>query len=126
MYMLGYVDDIILTGNNPLAINQVVRNLSNTFDVQDIDSLSYFLGVEITYQNSDLILSQKKYIQELLHRAALSNAKPVSSPITTTTNLTLGDSKPFHDPVRYKQVVGDLQYVILSRPDITFAVNKVC
>ncbi|KAJ0702566.1 putative RNA-directed DNA polymerase [Helianthus annuus] len=56
----------------------------------------------------------------------LSSSKPVSSPITTTTNLHLGDSQPFDNPVKYRHIVGALQYVTLSRPDITFAVNKVC
>ncbi|KAJ9554160.1 hypothetical protein OSB04_018205 [Centaurea solstitialis] len=77
-------------------------------------------------QGPDMPLSQKKYILELLQRAGLSNAKPVSSPMTTTANLALGDSATFADPVKYRQIVGALQYVTLSRPDITFGVNKVC
>lgn len=46
--------------------------------------------------------------------------------MTTNANLHLGDSPIFDDPIRYRQLVGALQYVTLSRPDITFAVNKVC
>lgn len=126
LYMLVYVDDIILTGNNQQAIDQVIHKLSNMFAVQDMGSLSYFLGIEITHQNGDLNLSQKKYIQDIIGRAGLSHSKPVPSSITTSANLHLGDSSPFDDPVRYRQLVGALQYVTLSRPDITFAVNKVC
>jgi hypothetical protein len=126
LYMLVYVDDIILTGNNPTAIDHVVRNLSTMFAVQDMGKLSYFLGLEIVPRGKDILLSQKKYILELLQRAGLSQAKPVPSPITTTANLHLGDSSLFDNPVKYRQVVGALQYVTLSRPDITFAVNKVC
>lgn len=63
---------------------------------------------------------------DLLERTKLSKSKPVPSLITTTANLALGDSPPFHDPVQYRQLVGALQYVTLSRPDITYAVNKVC
>ncbi|KAJ0856319.1 putative RNA-directed DNA polymerase [Helianthus annuus] len=47
MYMLVYVDDIILTGNNNAAINKVVNSLSHTFAIQDIGPLSYFLGIEV-------------------------------------------------------------------------------
>ncbi|GJX46175.1 uncharacterized mitochondrial protein-like protein [Tanacetum coccineum] len=50
----------------------------------------------------------------------------VKTPITTTANLALGDSPLFEDPVRYRQIVGSLQYATLSRPDIAYAVNKVC
>ncbi|KAJ9550950.1 hypothetical protein OSB04_014995 [Centaurea solstitialis] len=94
--------------------------------IQDMGPLSYFLGVEVVRKASDIILSQRKYIHELLVRANLSHSKPVPSPCTTSANLSLGDSAPFDDPVKYRQMVGALQYVTLSRPDITFAVNKVC
>ena len=62
---------------------------------------------------------------DILARAGLSESKPVASPISSTAHLSLGDSSPFDSPVRYRQIVGALQYVTLSRPDITYAVNKV-
>ncbi|KAK1420567.1 hypothetical protein QVD17_22267 [Tagetes erecta] len=126
LYMLVYVDDIILTGNNPQAINHIVSSLHKTFAVKDMGNLSYFLGIEIIPSGNNIILSQRKYINELLDKANLSSAKPVPSPITTTANLAIRDSPLFPDPVKYRQIVGALQYVTLSRPDITFAVNKVC
>ncbi|KAD3067191.1 hypothetical protein E3N88_35071 [Mikania micrantha] len=126
LYMLVYVDDIILIGNDSQELDRVVQSLNRSFAVQDMGPLSYFLGIEILPQGLDLLLSQKKYILELLERAGLSKAKPVPSPITTTATLALGDSPPCADPVKYRQGVGALQYVTLSRPDITFAVNKVC
>lgn len=124
--MLVYVDDIILTGNNPDAIDRVVHSLGKSFAVQDLGPLSYFLGVEVQRHGRDILLSQRMYITDLLTRAKMSQSKPVPSPITTTANLALGDSPPFHDPALYRQIVGALQYVTLSRPDITYAVNKVC
>lgn len=93
--------------------------------IQDLGPLSYFLGIEVIRKNKDIIPSQKKYILEVLHRAILSHAKPVPSPITTTNNLSIGSSPLFNDPVKYHQLVGALQYVTLSRPDINFVVNKV-
>ncbi|KAD4584094.1 hypothetical protein E3N88_21695 [Mikania micrantha] len=117
---------LLISGNNDRAIDQVVKRLGATFSLQDMGPLSYFLGVEVVRQGSDIILSQRKYIQDILARANLLSAKPVPSPCTTTSSLSLGDSPAFSDPVRYRQLVGALQYVTLSRPDISFAVNKVC
>ncbi|KAD6795788.1 hypothetical protein E3N88_06684 [Mikania micrantha] len=88
--------------------------------------LSYFLGIEIIYKNQDILMSQQKYIFDLLQHAGLSKANPVDSPITTAANLALGDSSQCADPVKYRQIVGALQYATISHPDITFAVNKVC
>ncbi|GJZ32916.1 uncharacterized mitochondrial protein-like protein [Tanacetum coccineum] len=100
-------------GNNQTTIDHIIKNLSRTFAVKDMGYLSYFLGIEITPKDSDLHLSQKKYILEILEKAGLSQAKPVKTPITTTTNLALGDSPLFEDPVRYRQIVGSLQYATL-------------
>ncbi|KAJ0467966.1 putative RNA-directed DNA polymerase [Helianthus annuus] len=126
LYMLVYVDDIILTGNDSAAIDTIVRRLSHIFALQDLGKLSSFLGIEIVYRDRDIFLSQKKYILDLLHRANMSLAKPVPSPMTTSSNLSLSDSPPHDNPVQYRQMVGALQYVTLSRLDLAFAVNKVC
>ncbi|KAJ9547783.1 LOW QUALITY PROTEIN: hypothetical protein OSB04_020326 [Centaurea solstitialis] len=123
LYMLVYVDDIILTGNNQRAIDNIVHHLGRTFPIQDMGKLSYFLGIEI---GADILLSQQKYILELLQKAGLSDAKPVSSPIFTSVYLALNDISLFDNPVKYRQVVGALQYATLTRPDITYAINKVC
>ncbi|GJU67164.1 retrotransposon protein, putative, ty1-copia subclass [Tanacetum coccineum] len=90
----------------------------------DLGPLNYFLGIEIVPHVSDILLSQKKYILELLQSAGLSNCNLVSSPMVTSSSLSLDDSTAFSNPVKYRQVVGSLQYVTLSRPDIAFAVNK--
>ena len=105
--MLVYVDDIILTGNNSQAIDKVVNSLNQSFAVKDMGSLSYFLGLEVTKQGTDIVLSQRKYILEIL-RAGLSNAKPVSTPMTTNVNLAQDGSDVFDNPVKYRQVVGAL------------------
>nr|XP_043629864.1 receptor like protein kinase S.2-like [Erigeron canadensis] len=75
--------------------------------------LDYFLGLENVRRDKDIILSQQIYIRELLEKAGHSGSKP-------------NDSLIFFDPVKYRQLVGALQYATLSRLDITFAVNRVC
>ncbi|KAF5813031.1 putative RNA-directed DNA polymerase [Helianthus annuus] len=126
VYVLVYVDDIIVTGNNTTAINDVIATLGTSFAVKDLGDLHYFLGIEVIRHGSNLILSQRKYISDLIHKAGLSECKPVPSPMSTSQLLTLGDSQLLADPTKYRQIVGALQYASLSRPDITFAVNKVC
>nr|GEW38971.1 reverse transcriptase domain-containing protein [Tanacetum cinerariifolium] len=78
LYILVYVDDIIVT---------------------DLGPLNYFLGIEIVLHVSDILLSQKKYILELLQSAGLSNCNPVSSPMVTSSSLSLDDSTAFFNPV---------------------------
>ncbi|GKA07055.1 putative RNA-directed DNA polymerase [Tanacetum coccineum] len=126
LYILVYVDDIIVTGNNKGTIDNIICQLGSAFALKDLRPLNYFLGIEIVPHVSDILLSQKKYILELLQSAGLSNCNPVSSPMVTSSLLTLDDSTAFSNLVKYQQVVGSLQYVTISRPDIAFVVDKVC
>ncbi|KAJ0742843.1 putative RNA-directed DNA polymerase [Helianthus annuus] len=126
VYLLVYVDDIIITGNNQGAITSIVERLNSLFALTNMGQLHYFLGIEVIHHRSDLVLSQRTYVLDILQRAGLADCKPVSSPMATSQVLLPDDSPLLDDPSRYRQTVGALQYATLSRPDIAFAVNKVC
>ena len=66
-YLLLYVDDIILTGNNPGFITTLLTQLGSKFAIKDLGHLHYFLGIEVQPHNGGLLLSQAKYITDLLH-----------------------------------------------------------
>ncbi|GJR67015.1 putative RNA-directed DNA polymerase [Tanacetum coccineum] len=112
--------------NNKGIIDNIICQLGSAFALKYLGPLNYFLGIEIVLHVFGILLSQKKYILELLQSAGLSNCNPVSSPMVTSSSLSLDDSTAFSNLVKYRQVVGSLQYVTLSRPNIAFAVNKVC
>ncbi|KAJ0788607.1 putative RNA-directed DNA polymerase [Helianthus annuus] len=126
VYLLVYVDDIIITGNNSTVVASIIQQLNSLFALKDMGQLHYFLGVEVVHKGSDLVLSQRKYVCEILHRAGLADCKAISTPMSTSHVLLPDDSPLLDDPSRYRQTVGALQYATLSRPDIAFAVNKVC
>ncbi|GJV30830.1 nucleotide-binding alpha-beta plait domain-containing protein [Tanacetum coccineum] len=71
----------------------------------DLGPLNYFLGIEIVPHVSGILLSEKKYILELLQRAGLSNCNHVSSPMVTSSSLSLDDSTAFSNPVKYRQIL---------------------
>nr|GEV05502.1 retrovirus-related Pol polyprotein from transposon TNT 1-94 [Tanacetum cinerariifolium] len=112
-------------GNNNGTIDNIISQLGFAFALKDLGPLNYFLGIEIAPHVSGIIKPQRKYILELLQSAGLSNCNLVSSPMVTSSSLSLDDSTAFSNPVKYQKVLGSLQYVTLSRPDIAFAVNKV-
>jgi histone deacetylase 1/2 len=75
-----------------------------------------------------MILSQRKYAMDLLHRVSLENCKSTSTPMAMTEHLSResGTVLGTDDSFKYRSVVGGLQYLTLTHPDISFAVNKVC
>ncbi|KAG8488706.1 hypothetical protein CXB51_016682 [Gossypium anomalum] len=126
VYVLIYVDDIIITGNNSQAIDRFVHDLNARFSLKDLGQLNYFLGIQVTYDKGGVFLSQKKYILELLQKASMDRSKSTPTPMTTTCKLTTTEGSPVEDEHLYRSIVGGLQYVVITRPEIAFSVNKVC
>ena len=122
--MLLYVDDIIITGNNPYLLNSFTRKLHSEFATKDLGSLNYFLGLEASSTPDGLFISQLKYARDILTRAQLLDSKPVYTPMVVSQHLIV-DGSPFSDPSLYRSLVGALQYLTITHPDIAHAVNSV-
>lgn len=67
----------------------------------------------------------KKYIQDLLAKVGMEDAKSLTTPMITNNHLSKFDGDPITDQQRYRSIVRALQYATVMRPDIAFAVNKV-
>jgi hypothetical protein len=119
------VDDLVITGNNSNFVNSIVKQLGCKFSLKDMGSLHYFLGMEIIPTPGGLFLSQHKYIRDLLSNTNMLGAKEVCSPLSTSTPLKLNDDIASFDSIEYRRIIGSLQYLSLTRPDISFAVNKL-
>ncbi|XP_013634771.1 PREDICTED: uncharacterized mitochondrial protein AtMg00810-like [Brassica oleracea var. oleracea] len=125
LYMLVYVDDLIVTGNSSSHMSQFIASLSQRFSLKDLDDLSFFLGIEVMRSSKGMLLTQTRYIADFLHRTHMETCKPVATPMCATTPITLFSGTPLADPTEYRAVVGSLQYLSLTRPDISFPVNKM-
>ncbi|KAE8674743.1 hypothetical protein F3Y22_tig00111718pilonHSYRG00018 [Hibiscus syriacus] len=123
-YILVYVDDIILTGGSSHVIDEVVRTLNLQFSLKDLGELSYFLGIEVTRKNESLVLSQRKYIIELLEKTNLLGATPTATPMIGAPKLTQDAGELLTNAREYRSIVGALLYVCYTRPDVAFSVNK--
>uniref|UniRef100_A0A2N9EJB2 CCHC-type domain-containing protein n=1 Tax=Fagus sylvatica TaxID=28930 RepID=A0A2N9EJB2_FAGSY len=73
-FLLLYVDDIVLTGNNVQFITQLITNLSKVFELKDMGTLSYFLGLQIQRSLDGLSLTQTKYATDLLTKHNMLNS----------------------------------------------------
>ncbi|KAL5569887.1 hypothetical protein UlMin_026462 [Ulmus minor] len=80
----------------------------------------------LSYDNKSMHLCHTKYISDLLDRNDMQDCKPAKTPGVVGKSLSQYDGDLFKDPTKYRSVVGALQYVTLTRPDISFAVNKAC
>jgi hypothetical protein len=126
IYLLVYVDDLLLTGNNSTLLRHLITLLNSEFKIRDLGFVRYFLGIEVTKTAMGLMLSQHKYTLDIIQRAGMSSCKAVDTPASSSSKLLLSSDTQYSDPTRYRQIVGALQYLSFTRPDICYAVNKVC
>lgn len=87
-----------------------------------------FFGIEVKKCANGLVLSQTKYAKEVIKRAGMHLSKPVNTPLSSVEKFSAADGQKLgpKDSTNYKSIVGAMQYLTLTRPDISFAVNKVC
>jgi hypothetical protein len=123
-----YVDDIIVASSSSAVVKALLGNLKSDLALKDLGPLQNFLGIEVKYVVDGLCLSQRKYTTDLLKRAGMLACKFVPTPLSPTEKLSAQEVEPLssEDATRYRSIIGTLQYLTLTCPDISFSVNKVC
>jgi hypothetical protein len=124
--LLIWVDDILLACNSPSLKQEIKNHLKQDLEINDLGKLRYFLGMEINDVDGGILLNQKRYATELLAAAGMSDCKPVSTPIETGASyVKRKEAEEKADGVTYRRIVGGLQYLCNTRPDIQYAVGVV-
>ncbi|XP_028119840.1 uncharacterized protein LOC114317335 [Camellia sinensis] len=125
--LLIYVDDILLTGSDAMYIQTLVQAMHSAFSMKELGCINYFLGISVVSTSTGYVLSQHKYASDILVKAGMSSCKPYSSPMATKhSSSSSTDDLPFSQPSLYRSLVGALQCMTITRPDLAFAVNHAC
>jgi hypothetical protein len=127
IYVLIYMDDIIVASSSPEATSALLCDLEREFSLKDLGELHYFLGIEVTNISDGIMLSQGKYVEELLKKTCMFSCKPAWTPLSTTEKLSshIGDSLGPVDATNYRSIVGGLQYLTFTQPNLAYSINRV-
>lgn len=117
-----YVDDIVVTGNNPKVISRLKSHLHHAFSIKDLGPLSFFLGLELTYSQSGIIVTQQKFSKELLRDSGIVVLKPHVTLLSLNHKLSSHDSTVLANPTLYRSLVGKLNFLTHTRLDISYSV----
>jgi hypothetical protein len=124
--LLLYVDDIILTASSSEFLRSIIQKLLSEFKMKDLGPLHFFLGVNVRHTPTGFFLSQERYAEDILDRAAMSNCKSATTPIDTKPKVSSSTGVEVPDASFYRSIAGALQYLTLTRPDIVYAVGQIC
>ncbi|CAL1357650.1 unnamed protein product [Linum trigynum] len=123
--LLLYVDDMIITGSDVEGISHLKEGLQKAYKIKDLGDLSYFLGLEVSRTKEGILLSQRKYIVDLLSEHNMEDCKPVNTPMEYNLRLSRESGEKVRDGPQYRSIVGSLIYLSATRPDISYAVQLV-
>jgi hypothetical protein len=125
-YLVLYVDDIILTASSTALLNHFIAQLRSEFAMSNLGPLQHFLGVSVHQNNVGLFLSQDQYATDILTHANILHCNPCLTPIDTKTKPFATDGAPLANPMEYCSLAGALQYLMLTKPDISYVIQQAC
>uniref|UniRef100_M1DD39 Reverse transcriptase Ty1/copia-type domain-containing protein n=1 Tax=Solanum tuberosum TaxID=4113 RepID=M1DD39_SOLTU len=125
VFVAVYVDDVLLTGTDLIEINNLKIFLHETFKIKDLGRLHYFLGLEILYKEDGILISQRKFVLDLLKEYYCSHFTPFSSPLDPLIKLRADEGSLLSDPAYYRKLIGKLNFLTNTRLDIAYGVQHL-
>ncbi|KAG8481821.1 hypothetical protein CXB51_027173 [Gossypium anomalum] len=118
-----YVDDLLVTGSKDVFIDEFKAQMQEAFDMTDLGTMTYFLGMEVNQSDQGIFISQQAFALKILDKFGMQNCKPVSTPMAQSEKLSsIGDYEKV-DEREYRSLVGCLLYLTATRPDLMHAVS---
>ena len=99
--------------------------MKKEFEMSMVGELTFLLGLQVKQRKDGVFISQEKYARNLVKKFELDSKKHASTPMSSSTKLSLDPSGVEMSPTLYRSIIGSLLYLTASRSDIAFSV-KVC
>eukprot|EP00253_Pinus_taeda_P028118 PITA_28118 len=118
-----YVDDMIITGDADDLIRGIKRLMAQVFEMKDLGSLHYCLGLEVCRDTGQTFLTQWKYARNLLEEFGMNQCRSAATPLQQNLKLSSDDGTKEVDATMYRQLIGSLIYLTTTRPDLAYSVS---
>lgn len=119
-----FMDDIIFGGKEVLS-KDFTDKMKHEFEMSMFEEIKFFVGLQIHQLKHGIFVTQSKYINEILKAFGLEDSKFVSTPMAIGHKISKNDESAEVNQTMYKSIIGKLQYVVHSRPDIALAIGIV-
>ncbi|XP_019171360.1 PREDICTED: uncharacterized protein LOC109166917 [Ipomoea nil] len=114
-----------MLGNDAVLVESLLQRLATAFEIRDLGAPTFFLGIETITVSDGMILTQRWYMRDILQRVGMTDCKPLATPASVSQPVSQS-TDPFDNLTQYRRLAGALQYLSITRPDISYAVNRLC
>ena len=118
-----YVDDLIITGNAEKLIDEFKEQMSQVFEMKYLGELHYCLGIEVWRHAGQTFVCESKYVRDVLKIFKMDQGKYSIVPMQQNVKLSCDDGLKEVNGTMYRQMVGILNYLTTTRPDIAYYVS---
>ena len=120
-----YVDDIIFGATIDASAIEFFKEMKKELEKSMVRGLTFFLSLQVKQEKDGIFISQEKYARNLVKKLALNSKKHASTPLSSSTKLSLDPSRVEVSQTLYRSIIGSLLYLTASRLDIAFSMG-VC
>lgn len=118
------LDDIMITEGTVRVFVELRKYLGKQFQTKDIEAVKYFLDIKVTQDKQDSVISQRKYVLDIL--TGMMQTKGATSSMNPGIKLLPNEWILVTDPEQYRRLVGELNYLtVMTRSSIFFDVSVV-
>ena len=118
------VDDIIFGGQDALC-KTFANEIKQEFEMSMFGEIKFFVGLQLYQMKYGIYITHSKYVREILKTFGLEDSNPVSTPMVIGHKLSKNDDSTKVNQTFYRFMIGKLQYVVHSEPDIALYVGIV-
>ncbi|XP_074351332.1 secreted RxLR effector protein 161-like [Apium graveolens] len=123
--MLLLLDDILVTGADVANIEEFKRQMGEKFEMSDLGTLGYYLGIEVEQEDGFIELKQSSYAKKIVEKAGMKDCNPTKYPMDPKDQISRDEGGIIVDATMYKSMVRGLRYLVNTRSDIAYAVGVV-
>lgn len=125
LLILLYVDDMIIIGENESEISNLRNELFVRFEMKILGQIGCFLGLEVEKLAQGYFVSEEGYAKNLLQRFSMGGSKEKTTPMEPNLKLKKDGDKSLKDAIKFRQLVGSLIYLTITRPEISYSVGVI-
>lgn len=119
------MDDMICTGNYMNLLEYFKETMMKGFAMSDLGRMKLFLGVEVIQDSKGMFITHQKYATEILIIFGMENSNYVQNSMVSGHKMSKEGSGAAVYPTKFKQLIGSLRYLTVTRPDLIFSVKLV-
>jgi hypothetical protein len=120
-----YVDDLVIIDTKDAEVAAFKEEMKATFQMSELGPLSFYLGIEVHQDNSEITLQQTVYAKRVVELAGLTDCNPALTLMEERLKLSRDSTTEEVDATQYRRLVGSLRYLAHTRSDLAFSIGYV-